>query len=153
MKTAMTNRHDTFLPMMLPSISNTKHTVSTPWRVVEPAKVVIITRDGHRATKVQARVDRITGQTPGLTAWRLLPLVLEIGSSRLLLESTGWLVAHRKSRMFKRLSPAHFHWSTLSGESPSDHSVSSGEQEWGSWGLMLLRKAALPADNTTDEPQ
>jgi len=80
-------------------------------------------------------------------------LVLDIGSSRLLLESTGWLVAHRKSRTWKRLSPAHFHWSTLSGEHSSGPSASSGEQEWGSWGLMLFKKAALLTDNTTDEPQ
>ena len=79
-------------------------------------------------------------------------MVLDIGSSRLLLESTGWLVAHRKSRMWKRLSPAHFQWSTLSGESPSGHSASSGEQEWGSWGLMLFKKAAMLTDDTTDKP-
>ncbi len=80
-------------------------------------------------------------------------MVLDIGSSRLLLESTGWLVAHRKSRTWQRRGPVHFHWSTLSGGPPSDHPVYSGEQEWGSWGLMLFKKAALPVDDTTDEPQ
>ncbi len=79
-------------------------------------------------------------------------MVLDIGSSRLLLESTGWLVAHRRSRTWQKLNPVHFHRSSLSGGPPSGHSVSSGEQEWGSWGLMLLKKAALPTGDTTDEP-
>ncbi|MCG2795582.1 MAG: hypothetical protein L6427_06950 [Actinomycetia bacterium] len=75
-------------------------------------------------------------------------MVLDIGSSRLLLESTGWLVAHRRSRAWQSVSPVHFHWNSLSGEAPSGHPLSSGEQEWGSWSLMLFRKLALAADDT-----
>jgi hypothetical protein len=97
---------------------------------------------------------RNTGQMSVLTAWGVILLVIDIGSSRLLLESTGWLVAHRRSRAWRKLNPVHFHRSSLSGEAPPDYARSSGEQEWGSWGLVLFKKLSLPAvdTDTPDEP-
>jgi hypothetical protein len=75
-------------------------------------------------------------------------LVLDIGSSRLLLESTGWLVAHRRCRAWQKQNPVHFHSNSLSGEIPTAHPLSRGEQDWGSWSLMLFRKLALAVDET-----
>ena len=75
-------------------------------------------------------------------------MVMDIGSSRLLLESTGWLVAHRKSLAWHKRNPVDFHLSSLSGEVASSPPLSSGEQEWGSWGLMLFRKLALAVDDS-----
>jgi hypothetical protein len=68
-------------------------------------------------------------------------LGLDSDSSRPLLESTGWLAAHRRNQASMKLNPVDRRRNSLAG------AVSQGEadlgvpRDWGSWSLRLFRRA------------
>lgn len=75
-------------------------------------------------------------------------LVMENDSSRPLLESTGWLAAHRRYQSWLKQNPVHFHRKSLTGAVPMGPITRSFE-EWRSWSLMLFKKMTAGDDPST----
>lgn len=69
------------------------------------------------------------------------------GSPRPLLESSGWLAAHRRSQRWLKQNPVHFHKSSLSGEA-SQEPPSRQNPDWGSWSLRLFNRFAVGGGDT-----
>ncbi len=67
---------------------------------------------------------------------------LESDSSRQVLESTGWLAAHRRNQASMKQNPVDRHSSSLAGRvSPGGPPVSV-PGEWRSWSMRLFRNMA-----------
>lgn len=64
---------------------------------------------------------------------------MENDSPRPLLESTGWLAAHRRSQKWLKQNPVHFHRSSLTGEVCADRPAKE-TLAWHSWGLKLFNR-------------
>jgi len=74
-------------------------------------------------------------------------LEMEHDSPRPLLESTGWLAAHRRSQEWLKQNPVHFHRCSLTGE------VAAGRPSretlmWHSWSLKLFSRLTVPGSDT-----
>ena len=69
---------------------------------------------------------------------------LEHDSSRPLLESSGWLAAHRRSQKWLKKNPVPVQRTSLTGEAPPDR-PSRETLLWHSWGLKVFGRYTLPA--------
>lgn len=74
---------------------------------------------------------------------------LENDSSRPLLESTGWLAAHRRQQVSLKQNPVHSHGSSLNGEVSRTAPMQSAMQEWRSWSLGLFRRAPMASEESS----
>jgi hypothetical protein len=72
-------------------------------------------------------------------------MVMENDSPRPLLESTGWLAAHRRSQRWLKQNPIHFHRSSLAGEVAADR-PSRETLAWHSWSLRLFNREPVPGN-------
>jgi len=72
-------------------------------------------------------------------------LGMEHDSPRPLLESTGWLAAHKRNQRWLKQSPVHFHRSSLTGE-VSRERPSKETLAWHSWSLRLFSRQPLPGN-------
>ncbi|HEY5494468.1 MAG TPA: hypothetical protein VIK15_07725 [Candidatus Anoxymicrobiaceae bacterium] len=70
---------------------------------------------------------------------------MEHDSPRPLLESTGWLAAHKRNQRWLKQSPVHFHRSSLTGE-VSRERPSKETLAWHSWSLRLFSRQPLPGN-------
>jgi hypothetical protein len=69
---------------------------------------------------------------------------MEHDSTRPVLESSGWLAAHRRNQRSLERNPVHFHPRSISGE-PSPQRPPKGLPYWHSWSLGLFSRFPLPA--------
>jgi hypothetical protein len=69
-------------------------------------------------------------------------LGLESHSSGPLLESTGWLAAHRKKQVSLKLNPVHSHGNSLTGEVSNDDRTPYSFSEWLAWNIGLFYRSA-----------
>jgi hypothetical protein len=69
---------------------------------------------------------------------------MEHDSPRPLLESSGWLAAHRRSQRSLERNPVHFRTNSISGEASSQRPA-KGLACWHSWSLGLFSRFPLPA--------
>lgn len=67
---------------------------------------------------------------------------MEHDSPRPLLESTGWLAAHKRNQRWLKQSPIYFHRSSLTGE-VSRGRPSKETLAWHSWSLRLFNREPL----------
>ena len=71
---------------------------------------------------------------------------LESDCSRPLLESTGWLAAHRRNQASLKQNPVICHRDGLAGAVSRDNGVAHTNGAWGSWGLRLFRRMPVVPD-------
>ncbi|MHB8894315.1 MAG: hypothetical protein ACYC99_03940 [Candidatus Geothermincolia bacterium] len=69
---------------------------------------------------------------------------LEHDSFRPLLESTGWLAAHRRSQRWLKQNPVSSQRNSLTGGASPDRPARESVA-WHSWSLKLFNKCSLPA--------
>ena len=67
---------------------------------------------------------------------------LEHYSSGPLLESTGWLAAHRKKQVSLKHNPVHSHRSSLAGEVSDDERTPYSFSEWLAWNMGLFYRGS-----------
>lgn len=68
---------------------------------------------------------------------------LESDSSRPLLESTGWLAAHRRNQASMKQNPVDRHSNSLAGRVSPGQPPPSVSGEWGSWSMRLFKSTAV----------
>ena len=71
---------------------------------------------------------------------------LESDSSRPLLESTGWLAAHRRNQAALKQNPVICHRDGLAGAVSRGSGMSPSTGAWGSWSLRLFRRMPEMSD-------
>ena len=74
-------------------------------------------------------------------------LGMEHDSGRPLLESTGWLAAHRRSQKWLKQNPVHFHRNSLTGEVSPDRPARE-TLAWQSWSLTLFNRLPVTGSDT-----
>jgi hypothetical protein len=80
------------------------------------------------------------------TDGEVLSLGLESDWSRPLLESTGWLAAHRRNQASLKRNPVICHRDGLAGAVARDSGMSHSTGAWGSWSLRLFRHMPVVSD-------
>jgi hypothetical protein len=73
-------------------------------------------------------------------------LGLESDWSRSLLESTGWLAAHRRNQASLKRNPVVCHRDSLAGAVSRDNGMSRSSGPWGSWSLRLFSRTPVVSD-------
>jgi len=73
-------------------------------------------------------------------------LGLESDSSGPLLESTGWLAAHRRNQASLKQNPVICHRDGLAGAVSRNSEMSHSNEAWGSWSLRLFRRMPVGSD-------
>jgi hypothetical protein len=69
-------------------------------------------------------------------------LGLESDSSRQVLESTGWLAAHRRNQASTKQNPVDRHSNSLAGRVSPGEPPPGAPGEWRSWSMRLFRNIA-----------
>ena len=64
----------------------------------------------------------------------------ENGSSRTLLESTGWLAAHRRNQAWLKQNPVDLHMSSFTGGAAPDNTPVEKLNKWLSWSVPLFTR-------------
>lgn len=72
---------------------------------------------------------------------------LDYDLSRPLLESTGWLGAHRRNQSMLEQHPVNFHTSSLAGKVSSGHCLPRRLHKWHSWSLLLFKNAEATGED------
>ena len=72
---------------------------------------------------------------------------IENNSSRPVLESSGWLAAHRKNLRWLESSALRRHQSSFTSGAPTKTPVASHLDDWRSWGARLFRTIAVVPDD------
>ena len=72
----------------------------------------------------------------------VMVLGMEDGSSRPLLESTGWLVAHRRNQTWLKQNPVDLHMNSFAGGAALDNAPSIKFAKWLSWSIHLFSRSA-----------
>jgi hypothetical protein len=67
-------------------------------------------------------------------------LGIENGSSRTLLESTGWLAAHRRNQAWLKQNPVDLHMSSFTGGAAIDNISAAKLKKWLSWSVRLFTR-------------
>jgi hypothetical protein len=65
-------------------------------------------------------------------------LGIENGSSRTLLESTGWLAAHRRNQAWLKQNPVDLHMSSFTGGAAIDKAPGEKLNKWLLWSTRLF---------------
>ena len=65
---------------------------------------------------------------------------IENGSSRTLLESTGWLAAHRRNQAWLRQNPVDLHMSSFTGGAAIESTPATKLNRWLSWSFHLFNR-------------
>lgn len=78
-------------------------------------------------------------------------LELDFDLSRPLLESTGWLGAHRRNQSMLEQHPVNLHTSSLAGKVPSGHCLPRRLYKWHSWSLMLFKNLGAGDEVYSDD--
>ena len=63
-----------------------------------------------------------------------------------MLESTGWLAAHRKKQASLKLNPVHSHRNSLTGEVSNDDRAPYSFSEWLAWNMGLFYRSTGGGD-------
>ncbi|MBK5092716.1 MAG: hypothetical protein JJE48_04265 [Actinobacteria bacterium] len=63
---------------------------------------------------------------------------IESGSSRTLLESTGWLAAHRRNQAWLRQNPVDLHMSSFTGGAALENASTTKRNRWLAWSFPLF---------------
>lgn len=71
---------------------------------------------------------------------------LESDSSRQVLESTGWLAAHRRNQASMKQNPVDRHSNSLAGRVSPVGPPTSVPGEWRSWSMRLFRNMAAVSE-------
>ena len=71
---------------------------------------------------------------------------LESDWSRTLLESTGWLAAHRRNQASLKQNPVVCHRDGLAGAVSRDCGMPRSNGAWGSWSLRLFSRMPAVSD-------
>jgi hypothetical protein len=75
-------------------------------------------------------------------------LGLESDSSRPLLESTGWLAAHRRNQASMKQNPVDRRRNSLAGAVSPGGGVPDIPREWGPWSLRLFRRVPVVGEDS-----
>ncbi len=65
---------------------------------------------------------------------------IENGSSRTLLESTGWLAAHKRNQAWLKQNPVDLHMSSFRGGAAIDNISAAKLNKWLSWSVHLFTR-------------
>ncbi len=74
---------------------------------------------------------------------------LESDSSGALLESGGWLAAHRKQQVSLKMNPVHSRGSSLNGEVARRMPAHESPQAWRAWSIGLFRQFPAVSDESS----
>jgi hypothetical protein len=77
-------------------------------------------------------------------------LELESDWSRTLLESTGWLAAHRRNQASLKQNPVICQRDGLAGAVSRDSGIPNPTGAWGSWSLRLFRRMPVVSDEQAE---
>ena len=69
-------------------------------------------------------------------------MIQENDFSRPLVESPGWLAAHKRNRLASGKNPAYTSWDSLSGVISVGNPVSKKFDSWKHWSLILLNRSS-----------
>ena len=68
-------------------------------------------------------------------------LSIEDGSSGLLLESTGWLAAHRRNQAWLKQNPVDLHMSSFTGGAALENTPATNLDKWLFWSTHLFNRS------------
>ena len=75
---------------------------------------------------------------------------LESDSCRLLLESSGWLAAHRRKQFSLKQDPVRYQLDSLTGEVSPASPLPEASQGWRSFSLRLVKRLPSMAEEGPD---
>ena len=67
---------------------------------------------------------------------------IENGSSRILLESNGWLAAHRRNRAWLKQNPVDLHMSSFTGGAALEDPPATDLNKWLFWSTHLFNRSS-----------